>query len=34
MILAAMARHLKARLLTTDGDFQALADIQIENWLS
>ena len=34
MILAAMARHLNARLLTTDGDFQALPDLHTENWLS
>ncbi len=34
IILAAMARHLKATLLTTDQDFQALPDIQTENWLA
>jgi predicted nucleic acid-binding protein len=34
IIVAALARHLKATLLTTDKDFQALADIQTENWLA
>jgi predicted nucleic acid-binding protein len=34
MMLAAMARHFKAKLLTTDQDFQALAGIQTENWLA
>jgi len=34
MILAAMARHLKATLLTSDKDFQALPDIQTESWLA
>jgi tRNA(fMet)-specific endonuclease VapC len=33
IILAAMARELNATLLTTDKDFQALPDIQKENWL-
>jgi tRNA(fMet)-specific endonuclease VapC len=33
ILLAAMARHLKATLLTTDKDFRALPDIQTENWL-
>src|SRR5690348_572588 len=33
MLLAAMARHLNATLLTTDQDFQALPDIRVENWL-
>jgi tRNA(fMet)-specific endonuclease VapC len=34
IVLAAMARHLKATLLTTDKDFQALPDIRTENWLA
>ena len=34
MILAAMARHLTVTLLTTDRDFEALPDIQTENWLA
>jgi tRNA(fMet)-specific endonuclease VapC len=33
ILLAAMARHLRATLLTTDKDFQALPDIPTENWL-
>jgi len=33
MLLAALARHLNATLLTTDEDFQALPDIQTDNWL-
>jgi tRNA(fMet)-specific endonuclease VapC len=33
ILLAAMARHLNATLLTTDKDFQALPDIPTENWL-
>ena len=34
ILLAAMARHMKATLLTTDKDFQALPDIPTENWLA
>jgi predicted nucleic acid-binding protein len=34
ILLAAMARHMKATLLTTDKDFQALSDIRTENWLT
>jgi tRNA(fMet)-specific endonuclease VapC len=34
IMLAAMARHADATLLTTDQDFQALPDIQTENWLT
>jgi tRNA(fMet)-specific endonuclease VapC len=33
ILLAAIARHLNAVLLTTDQDFQALPDLQTENWL-
>ncbi len=33
IMLAALARHLGATLLTTDQDFRALPDIQTENWL-
>ncbi len=33
ILLAAMARHLNATLLTSDNDFQALPDIPTENWL-
>jgi len=34
MILAEMARHFKAVLLTTDQDFQALPDVRTEDWLA
>jgi tRNA(fMet)-specific endonuclease VapC len=34
IMLAALARHLGATLLTTDQDFQALPDIPTENWLA
>jgi tRNA(fMet)-specific endonuclease VapC len=34
ILLVAMARHLKATVLTTDKDFQALPDVQAENWLA
>jgi tRNA(fMet)-specific endonuclease VapC len=33
IILAALARQLKVTLLTTDKDFEALPDVQTENWL-
>ena len=33
MMLAAIARHLNATLLTTDQDFQVLPDIRTENWI-
>jgi tRNA(fMet)-specific endonuclease VapC len=33
ILLAALARHGNAILLTTDQDFQALPDLQTENWL-
>jgi len=33
ILLAAMARHLNATLLTADKGFQALPDVQAENWL-
>jgi tRNA(fMet)-specific endonuclease VapC len=33
MILAAMCRHSKPTLLTTDQDFQALPDVSTANWL-
>jgi tRNA(fMet)-specific endonuclease VapC len=33
MLLAAMARHSKWILLTTDRDFDALPDLRTENWL-
>ena len=33
IVLAALARQLKATLLTTDQDFQPLADIETENWV-
>lgn len=33
IMLAAIARHLTATLLTTDNDFQALPDIKTENWI-
>lgn len=34
MILAAMARQMNLRLLTTDRDFEALPDIPAEDWVS
>jgi tRNA(fMet)-specific endonuclease VapC len=33
MILAALSRSLNATLLTDDRDFEALPDLQVENWL-
>jgi predicted nucleic acid-binding protein len=33
-MLAALARHLDANLLTTDGDFEPLRDIRRENWVA
>ena len=32
-VLAALAQHENATVLTTDGDFQALPEIRVENWL-
>jgi tRNA(fMet)-specific endonuclease VapC len=32
-MLAAVARHMRLTLLTTDQDFQALPDIPTDNWL-
>jgi tRNA(fMet)-specific endonuclease VapC len=34
MILVAMSRSLGATLLTDDRDFEALPDLQVENWLA
>jgi predicted nucleic acid-binding protein len=34
ILLAAMARCLKATLLTTDHDFHALPDIRSQNWIA
>jgi predicted nucleic acid-binding protein len=34
IMLAALSRHLKATLLTTDKDFEALSDLPTENWLA
>ena len=34
ILLAALARHLNATLLSTDRDFEALSDCQTENWLA
>jgi tRNA(fMet)-specific endonuclease VapC len=34
ILLAALARHTHATLLTTDRDFEALPDIPTENWLA
>jgi predicted nucleic acid-binding protein len=34
LLLAAMAKLHKLTILTTDRDFDALADIKIENWLA
>lgn len=33
MLLAALARQHKLTVLTTDRDFEALADLHIENWV-
>ena len=33
ILLAAIARHMRVTLLTTDKDFEALPDIRTENWL-
>ena len=32
MVLAALARQHKLTVLTTDWDFDALADLRVENW--
>src|SRR6266481_8086798 len=32
MVLAALARQHKLSVLTTDGDFEALTDLRVENW--
>lgn len=34
IVLAALARHRKVTILTTDRDFEALPDIRTENWLT
>jgi predicted nucleic acid-binding protein len=34
MMLAALSRSLDAILVTDDRDFEALPDLQIENWLN
>jgi tRNA(fMet)-specific endonuclease VapC len=34
MMLAALARQHDITVLTTDRDFEALADIKVENWVS
>jgi predicted nucleic acid-binding protein len=33
MMLAAYGRHYQMTVLTTDGDFEALADLRVENWV-
>jgi len=33
IMLAALARHADATLVTTDNDFEALRDVRKENWL-
>jgi predicted nucleic acid-binding protein len=33
-LLAALAQHENATLLTTDSDFEALPDVRTESWLS
>ena len=33
MLLAALVRHLKWTLLTSDRDFEALPDLRTENWM-
>jgi len=34
MMLAALARQMNPRVVTSDQDFAALSDIQVENWLT
>ena len=34
MLLAALARSMKATLLTSDRDFEALPDLRLDNWLN
>lgn len=34
MLLAALCRHMNLILLSTDTDFDALPDIERENWLT
>jgi predicted nucleic acid-binding protein len=34
MMMASLARQWKLTVLSADKDFQALPDIQVENWLS
>ncbi len=34
VMLAALARHMKLTILTSDRDFEALPDIRTENWLT
>ena len=34
ILLAALARQINATLLTSDGDFDALPDLNVENWLA
>jgi predicted nucleic acid-binding protein len=34
LMLAALARHFDATLLSTDRDFEALGGIRLENWLA
>ncbi len=33
MMLAALARQHRLTILTTDRDFEALADLRVENWV-
>ena len=33
MMLVALARSMGATLLTSDGDFEALTELRVENWL-
>ena len=34
MMVAALARHARLTILTTDRDFEALPDIKCENWIA
>jgi len=34
MMVAALARNAKLTVLTTDRDFDAVANLRIENWLA
>jgi tRNA(fMet)-specific endonuclease VapC len=33
MMVAALAKRMKLTVLTTDGDFEAVPDVRVENWV-